>query len=169
MLASRKGELAYLITQKPGRTYWHAGGFTITEHAVLSLGDTVAAALPKAEAGKQSDFALIEPRATDELDYSYGRSKIQDYDDGIDRRSQAFNNATATLDGTIVVQQGYSRFGPRGITNANLRWCDLLDDGRYVVVPGHPATVVAADTKRLGALINTQIAEVVRAIKDDRA
>ncbi|MFB8280879.1 ESX secretion-associated protein EspG [Nocardia colli] len=169
MLAARKGDYAYLIKQKPGRTYWHAGGFTLTEHEVLSLGDTVAAALPKVDAGKQSDFVLVEPRADDELDYSYGRSKIQDFDDGVDTRTQAFNRATSDLDGTIVVQQGYSRFGPRGITSVDIGWRDLADDGRYVVVPGHPTTVVAADTKRLGALINTQIAEVVRAIKDDRA
>ncbi|PXX66587.1 ESAT-6 protein secretion system EspG family protein [Nocardia tenerifensis] len=169
MLATRKGDYAYLITQKPGRTFWHAGGFTISEHEVLSLGDTVAAALPKAEAGRQSDFVLVQPRAEEEFDYSYGRSRIQDFDDGVDRRSAEFNNATVDLDGTITVQQGYSRFGPRGITNMYLRWCDLVDDGRYVVVPGQPTTVVAADTRRLGALINTQIAEVVRAIKDDRA
>lgn len=169
MLAARKGDYAYLITQKPGRSFWHAEGFTLTEHEVLSLGDTVAAALPKVDAGKQADFTLVEPQSADELDYSYGRSKIQDFDDAVDSRSEKFNKTPATLDGTIVVQQGYSRFGPRGITNVHLRWRDLVDDGRYVIVPGHPTTVLAADTKRLGALINTQIAEVVRAIKDDRA
>ncbi|MFF3224965.1 ESX secretion-associated protein EspG [Nocardia suismassiliense] len=169
MLAARKGEVAYVITQKPGRTFWHAEGFTLTEHEVLSLGDTVAAALPKVPAGKQSDFVLVEPRAADEFDYSYGRSKIQDFEDAVDSRSEAFNKADATLDGTIVVQQGHSRFGPRGITNMYMRWRDLVDDGRYVIMPGNPTMVVAADTKRLGALINSHIAEVVKAIKDDRA
>ena len=41
---------------------------------------------------------------------------------------------------------------------------DLEGDGRYAITVGNPPV----DQKRLAALINAEIAEVVRAIKDER-
>ncbi|WP_433661719.1 ESX secretion-associated protein EspG [Nocardia sp. CA-128927] len=168
MLATRKGDNAYLIVQQPGETIWHAAGFTLIEHEVLSLADTVSAALPKVDAGKQADFEFAGQNNGAGMDYSYGRSKVQDLGDEQAKRTESFNRAPATTVGTIEVEQAQSRFGPRGISRFHLAWRDLVDDGRYVIVPGHPSTVVAADTRRLTGLINNQIAEVVRAIKDER-
>ncbi|MET9027637.1 ESX secretion-associated protein EspG [Nocardia sp. NPDC004168] len=166
MLAGRKGDRAFLVTQKPG-TERRTEGFTVAEHDVLSLGHSVAEALPKVDAGRGSAFDLIEPGG-DGLDYSYGRSLVNDVEDRTAGRSESFDRAPAATVGTIVVEQGHSRFGPRGITRAHLAWRDLVDDGRYAIVPGSPPTVLAADVRRLTELINARIAEVVQAIKDER-
>ncbi|WP_039795612.1 ESX secretion-associated protein EspG [Nocardia araoensis] len=166
MLASRKGDRAFLVTQKPG-TERRTGGFTVAEHDVLSLGHIVATALPKVDAGRGRAFDLIEPGG-DGLDYSYGRSPVHEVEDRAASRSETFDRAPAATVGTIVVEQGHSRFGPRGITRVHLAWRDLVDDGRYAIVPGSPPTVLAADVRRLTELINARIAEVVQAIRDER-
>ncbi|WP_280244835.1 ESX secretion-associated protein EspG [Nocardia abscessus] len=168
MLASRKGNRAFLVAQKPG-TEERTGGFTVVEHDVLTLGHSVAAALPTVDAGQRSAFDLIEHAGKgDGLDYSYGRSLVNDVEDRAASRSESFDRAPAATVGTIVVEQGHSRFGPRGITRSHLGWRDLVDDGRYVIVPGKPPTVVAADVRRLAELINARIVEVVQSIKDER-
>ncbi|MGV9972228.1 ESX secretion-associated protein EspG [Nocardia beijingensis] len=166
ILAGRKGDRAFLVTQKPGAER-PTGGFTVAEHDALALGHAVAAALPKVDAGRGRAFDLLAPDG-DGLDHSYGRSLVHDVEDRAASRSESFDRAQATTVGTIVVEQGHSRFGPRGIARAHLAWRDLVDDGRYAIVPGNPPTVVAADVRRLAELINARIAEVVRTIKDER-
>lgn len=168
MLAVRKGEVGYLVRQRPGRTLYHADGFVITRHDALTLGDVVADQMPQAEAGRGQEIRLDEP-ASDQLDHSYGRSLVQHYDDDAAVRTLTFQQAPLDRDGFIDIEQGWSRFGPRGVVRLRLGWRDLTDDGRYVVVPGTPRVAVGADRKRVVSLINTQIAEVVRAIRDDRA
>ncbi|MFE5479008.1 MULTISPECIES: ESX secretion-associated protein EspG [unclassified Nocardia] len=168
MLAARKGDVGYLVRQRPGRTLYHAEGFVITRHDALSLGDVVAGHLPPAEAGRGQEIRLDEP-ADDQLDHSYGRSLVQHYDDDAAVRTLTFQQAPLDRDGFIDIEQGWSRFGPRGIVRLRLGWRDLTDDGRYVLVPGTPRVAVGADRRRVVSLINTQIAEVVRAIRDDRA
>jgi hypothetical protein len=167
MLAGRRGDRAFLVTQKPDHTESRTEGFTVVEHDVLALGDVVAAALPKADAGQRPAFDLAEPEG-DGLDHFYGRSLVNDVEDRATSRRQSFERAPVATAGTIVVEQGYSRFGPRGITRTHLAWRDLVDDGRYVIVPSRPPMVAAADVRRLADLINTRIAEVVQSIKDER-
>ncbi|UGT53478.1 ESX secretion-associated protein EspG [Nocardia asteroides] len=168
MLAVRKGDVGYLVRQRPGRTLYHADGFVVTRHDALSLGDVVAGQLPAAEPGRSREITLDEP-TDDQFDRSYGRSLVQHYDDDAAVQTQTFQQARLDRDGFIDVEQGWSRFGPRGIVRLRLGWRDLTDDGRYVIVPGTPPVAVGADRKRVVSLINSQIAEVVRAIRDDRA
>ncbi|MFC4124731.1 ESX secretion-associated protein EspG [Nocardia rhizosphaerae] len=166
VLAVRKGDDAFVVRQQPGPTMLDSAGFTVTRHDALSLGGAVAAALRPAEAGRRRDFELVDTSAPD-LDFSFSRSLV--HDTGEEIPGAGFLAEPEDLTGTIEIEQGWSRFGPRGILRLYLVWRDVVDDGRYVIVPGSPARVVPADRRRLESLINAQIAEVVRAIRDDRA
>ncbi|MGS2808678.1 ESX secretion-associated protein EspG [Nocardia sp. MW-W600-9] len=168
VLAVRKGDTGYVVRQRPGETIYDAEGFVVTQHDALSLGDVVAGQLPEADGGREREIELAEQAEAD-FDYSYGRSLVQHYDDEVAVRAGAFRKAATTREGTIDIEQGWSRFGPRGVVRLQLGWRDLVDDGRYLVVPGTPSVAVGADKRRVTSLINTQIAEVVRAIRDDRA
>ncbi|MDO3647291.1 ESX secretion-associated protein EspG [Nocardia mangyaensis] len=168
ILAVRRGDHAYIVSQQPGEKIGEAAGFTLAQHEVLSLGDAVAAAFPVASAGNRRDFEIIDT-ATSGMDFAYGRSLVHDDGDRSSLLGQEFLAEPEDLTGTIEIEQGWSRFGPRGVLRLYLVWRDVVDDGRYVIVPGSPMRAVSADRKRLAALINTQIAEVVRAIRDDRA
>ncbi|MFI6046326.1 ESX secretion-associated protein EspG [Nocardia sp. NPDC051321] len=168
--AVRRGDIGYVVTQKPGETYWHSGGYTVTECDALRLADVVVQAIPEAPAGREADYILPAEDRAEELDYSYASSIVQDsFTDSVHSRSARFMAARDEYVGTIDITQGRSRFGPRGVTRHRLEWRDIEDDGRYVITEGTPATAVAADGKRLVQLINGRIAEVVRAIKDERA
>ncbi|MFE3542335.1 ESX secretion-associated protein EspG [Nocardia sp. NPDC059177] len=168
MLAVRKGEVGYLVRQRPGRTIYHADGFEVTRHGALTLGDVIADQLPQVPAGRGQEIRLDEP-GHDQLDHNYGRSLVQHYDDDAAVRTMTFQQAPVDRGGFIDIEQGWSRFGPRGVVRLRLGWRDLTDDGRYVVVPGTPPVAVGADRRRVVSLVNAQIAEVVRAIRDDRA
>ncbi|MEU1985382.1 ESX secretion-associated protein EspG [Nocardia sp. NPDC019395] len=170
LLAARKRDSGCLIVQKPGKTLWHAEGFTVTEHEVVGLGDAVVAALPQAARGRNADFVLVSGERSDPTDRSRGRSSVLDRGgDDPAARARSFGDAPVDLSGTIAIAQGYSRFGPRGIRRRSIGWRDIAGDGRYAIVPGNPARVVPVDRKRLVGLVNRQIAEIVRAIKDERA
>ncbi|WP_054815797.1 ESX secretion-associated protein EspG [Nocardia arizonensis] len=168
LLAARKGEVGYMVRQKPGETVYHAEGFVVTRHDAVALGEVIARNMPEAEGGRDGEIPLDEPADT-ELDYSYQRSLVHHSDDEQAARAAAFQRTPAEREGLIRVEQGWSRFGPRGVLRLQLEWRDLDGDGRYVVVPGTPPRAVGADRVRVTGLINAQIAEVVRAIKDDRA
>lgn len=169
MLATRKGDRAYLVHQQPGETIWHAAGFTIAEMPVVDLAAAIVRAMPQVDAGRHVDVVLGEGRRNEKMDYEYGRSMVRDsFEDGIAERAAWFDSAPTTTVGTIVIAQAYSRFGPRGMVRTHLAWRDLVDDGRYAVIPGNPMMAVAADSKRMVTLINARLVEVVRAIKDER-
>ncbi|MFC4377446.1 ESX secretion-associated protein EspG [Nocardia halotolerans] len=167
VLAVRRGDIGYVVTQRPGETMGEAAGFTVTAHDALSLGDAVASVFPVAAAGSRREFEIIDTARAD-LDFTFERSLVHDDGDRSSTLGKEFLAEPEDLTGTIEIEQGWSRFGPRGVLRLYLVWRDVVDDGRYVIVPGSPMRAVPADRKRLAQLINTQIAEVVRAIKDDR-
>ncbi|GGK57555.1 ESX secretion-associated protein EspG [Nocardia camponoti] len=168
LLAVRKGDIGYLITQRPGETLYDASGFAVSIHDATSLGQVVACALPERAGGREREIELTEP-ASSELDYGYGRSLVQHYDDEVATKASAFLAAPAEHAGSIAIEQGWSRFGPRGLVRLRVYWRDVVDDGRYLVMPGPPMVAVGADRARVTDLVNGQIAEVVSAIVDDRA
>ncbi len=168
VLAVRKGDDAFVVRQVPGETMSDSAGFAVTRHDALALGDAVASLFPVADPGRRRDFELVDTTAPD-VDFSFGRSLVHDTGDDFAAAGAGFLDEPDDLAGTIEIEQGWSRFGPRGIVRLYLVWRDVVDDGRYVIVPGSPARVVPADRKRLVSLVNAQIAEVVRAIRDDRA
>lgn len=169
MLGARRATNAYFIAQLPGETIGHSTGFTVTACDVLDLADLIVTALPAVEAGRQAEIVLGETE--DGMDHYYRRSAVQwslADDDSEQTRAAEFLRATATTSGTIEIAQGTSRFGPRGITCRALEWRDLHADGRYVITPGPPRIAHRADSTHLINMINAEIAEVVRAIRDER-
>ncbi|MFE3442573.1 ESX secretion-associated protein EspG [Nocardia sp. NPDC059180] len=170
LIGVRSQNNGYLLKQLPGESYWHSGGFTVTEYEAVGLAHAVVAEMPEAKPGRQRDVVLPAERPGDELDHSYGGSAVHDsFDDSIAQRGAAFLATPAPSYGTIDVVQGFSIFGPRGITKHRLRWRDLEDDGRYVIGDETPPMARPADRKHLTNTINTRVAAVIRAIKDERA
>lgn len=169
VLAIRRGDRGYVVCQQPGKTFWHSGDFTVTECAALELASAAVDMMPEVKPGSRREVVLSTDEDDDGLDYSYGRSAVRDsFADSMDVNSEEFLKAPTERIGSISVIQGRSLFGPRGITEHRLRWRDLVDDGRYVIDDRTPPVAVPASARRLTELINTRIAAVVRAIKDER-
>lgn len=169
VLGVRRGDVGYVVSELSGETWSHSGGFTVTECDAINLADAVVRALPEAGPGAHSSIVLPSYDAGEALDYSYGRSSVRDtYDEPIAGRAQSFLAQPASCVGTIRVQQGHSRFGPRGIAEYRMRWRDVIDDGRYVIVDGQPPVANGVDAKGMVTAVNVGVAEVVRAIKDER-
>ncbi|MFI9504997.1 ESX secretion-associated protein EspG [Nocardia sp. NPDC052566] len=167
MLAVRAGERGYLITQRPGETVRHSGGFTVTSCTAVGLGPTVVAALPRVGAGSRADIALV---ADSDMDYGYRESRVFDTAaDSAARRSLDFLDHPMIRCGTVDVVQRRSIFGPRGLTRHRLRWRDLDGDGRYVIDDTRTPVAVPAAADRFTTLIDIRVAAVVRAIKDEVA
>lgn len=171
LLATRRGSRGFLVTQLAGETDMHSGGFTITECDPLRLSDMVVAALPPAEPGEQGQITLANTGSDKGAEYEYVRPLVRDArDDHLPLRTRKFLAVPATCKGTIDIVQGHSRFGPKGIATHTLEWRDLEDDGRYIIADSESqAIATAADPKRMISVINTRIAAVIRAIKDERA
>ncbi|MBY8855220.1 ESX secretion-associated protein EspG [Nocardia sp. CA2R105] len=175
LYAARSGDRGYVISQQTGETYWDADGFTVTECDAIRLADAVVAAIPEADPGHISALVLagenIGPgNSHEELDYSYGQSSVQDsFAESASDRAQRFLDAPTTYTGIVEVRQMRSIFGPRGRTKHRLEWRDLEDDGRYVIDDQTPPVATAVDNAKLIAMINTRVAAVVHAIKDERA
>ncbi|MGO4649489.1 ESX secretion-associated protein EspG [Nocardia sp. 2YAB30] len=170
LLAVRRGEQAYLLTQLPGETLGHSGGFTVAECDPLRLADAVVAELPAVAAGRQGEIVLVGGAdAGDDTDYAYGRSQLWDpVEDMVHSRADRFLRSAVTSVGGIEISQGTSRFGPRGRVSRVLGWRDLDGDGRYAISADTPPVAVAADSKRLVTMINAQVVVIIRAIKDER-
>ncbi|MFE1593223.1 ESX secretion-associated protein EspG [Nocardia sp. NPDC058705] len=169
ILATRRGDTGYLVTAQPGHKYSTSSSFEVTECGALDLAGMVARALPDVSPGRRPDFVVDTGAEKTEIDYEFGRSSVHDtFEDSVTERAAAFYAAPGLCAGTIEIIQGSSIFGPRGISRFLLGWRDLEDDGRYVIDDRHPPTATAADRKQLTRMINARIAEVVRAIKDER-
>ncbi|RBO88917.1 ESX secretion-associated protein EspG [Nocardia puris] len=166
-LAVRSGDRGFVIDQEPGETLWHSVAFTIIAVDALGLAEVVSRTLPEQPAGS---LGRLEPRHGDGFDHFYATSPAHEptYDHDADHW-QRFAESRVSGAGVIEIEQGRSRFGPRGITRRRLEWRDLDRDGRYAIVtPDSRPVFEPVDRNRLAALINTEIAEVVRAIKDER-
>ncbi|NNH71867.1 ESX secretion-associated protein EspG [Nocardia uniformis] len=167
LLAVRRRDSGYLLRQLPGETVWHGGGYIVTECDALALGPVVVEALPDASPGRAGHIAM--PRAGDDQDHYTRRSIAHELTEDRDReRAESFVRAVTTGSGIIEIAQGGSRFGPRGVMVRRLRWRDVADDGRYAITGDDPPIAIGVDVKRLTALVNTEVAEVVQAIKDER-
>jgi hypothetical protein len=170
LLGVRRGAKGFTIRQLPAETPWHTDGFAVTECDAIELAAELVAQLPEVDAGRLGEVALPPSAAVrDGMDYSRQRSSVLDssfsFDVGDVEQANRFRSLPATDAGSISITQGGSRFGPRGITRHQLEWRDLTDDGRYVITP---QAAVAADGLQMTKLINIRVAEVVRAIREER-
>jgi hypothetical protein len=152
LLAVRRGDTGYLVTQRPGESHWHCAGFAVVEGPALGLAKMVVGALPPVGPGRYTDIMLpdegLELRAA------------------VRARAERFLRLPTGMTGEITVIQGSSLFGPRGLARRTLRWRDVTGDGRYVII-GNPATVVPADTGGLTAALNNAIAYIVASIREE--
>ncbi|MFE6862808.1 ESX secretion-associated protein EspG [Nocardia sp. NPDC057668] len=166
-LGVRYGELGYVLTQLPGETYRHSGGFTAKEFPAARLAEELVALLPDTAASRGRDIVLARPEHVEQFDYAFGMSPAHEtLEGGVIDRAADFLAAPATSRGTMEVVQGHSRFGPRGITRHQLEWRDVVDDGRYVIT-GYPSVAAPADRRRMVSTLQSHIAEVVLAMADE--
>ncbi|WP_330178925.1 ESX secretion-associated protein EspG [Nocardia sp. NBC_01503] len=165
MRAARKGGRGYLVTQLPGESIYHRGGYTVVECDPLRLADAIVAALPAVEPGTGGDIVLAS--AGDGYEYVESRSSVVVADDSVDARAAWFSRMPLAASGQVQIVQGSSVFGPRGIRQYTVGWRDLDGDGRYVITD-RPATALASDSDRFVSVLNSQIAQVIRAIKEER-
>ncbi|MFB8002142.1 ESX secretion-associated protein EspG [Nocardia sp. NPDC056000] len=168
VLGARRGDFGYLVVQQPGETVSHSAGFSISECDARQLATELLTALPDTAPGRGGELVLAEPADTDEHDYGFGMSPAHESMDGtvIDRAAE-FLAAPAVSRGIIEVVQGHSRFGPRGITRHQLRWRDLVEDGRYLITGDFPPVAAPADRRRMITDLDTRIAAVLEAIEDE--
>jgi hypothetical protein len=164
--ALRQRARGFVITQRPGETLEHSGGFDIAECDPRALADSVLGLVPFARAGRLPDMAIPDPAADTGPTRGYGSfiSLISDNEDDSygSAHSAAFLGATATCTGYVQISQGRSKFGPRGRIEMGMLWRDLPDDGRYVIplnIPSPSATGMG--TKGMIQWVDEQIGLVV--------
>ncbi|MGW0180392.1 ESX secretion-associated protein EspG [Nocardia sp. NPDC003345] len=168
LLAARRGVNGYVVKQLPGKGFAYAGGFVVTETTAVGLGGALVGELPEARPGEQAEMVLPH-RADRQVDETYGRSSVRDsFETPPGERAMRFLDAVAVRSGRVEISQGTSVFGPRGRIRFEVEWRDL-DDGRYVIDDRDPPVASPADPGKMTAVIDTRIARVVRAIKDERS
>ncbi|MBU3064912.1 ESX secretion-associated protein EspG [Nocardia sp. NEAU-G5] len=170
ILATRRGGDGYIVTQQLGQSIWHATGYTIVEFPATALAEVLVRHLPKAGPGRRGEVDLSPVVSPDDVDHSHHRpvatGSADDYDSDLDR-ARAFVEAATDARGVIEIEQGASKFGPRGVLRLQLGWRDLADDGRYALLDENPPLAVGVDAARLTALINARIITVIETIKDE--
>ncbi|WP_067806279.1 ESX secretion-associated protein EspG [Nocardia beijingensis] len=163
--AVRHRARGYVITQRPGETLAHSGGFDAFECDPHALADTVVGLLPRCGAGGLDAIRLALPAARPEPEPDRSATTISDNDDDADDdvfRSAAFFDTPAVSTGIVKVLQGRSKYGPRGRIEAGLLWRDLPDDGRYVMPLDHPAPIATAmGSDRLALWVRDRIEEIL--------
>ncbi|MEV0766972.1 ESX secretion-associated protein EspG [Nocardia salmonicida] len=146
-----------MITQRPGETLAHSGGFDAVECDPYSLADAVIGLLPRCGAGKLADIALSLPDTAPIQERDRPVSSIADEDDEDD-----LSDDPALSTGIVKVLQGHSKYGPRGRIETGLLWRDLPDDGRYVMPLDDPAPVASAmSSDRLAIWMRDRIEEIL--------
>lgn len=163
--ALRQRARGFVITQRPGETLEHSGGFDIAECDPRALADRVLGLVPFARAGRLPDSAIPDPAAEAVPDRGVGSfvSMISDNEDEYDAaHSAAFLATPATRTGYVQIFQGRSKFGPRGRIEMGMLWRDLPDDGRYVIPLGVTSpSATGMGTKGMIQWVDEQIALVV--------
>lgn len=161
--AVRQRARGFVITQRPGETVWHSGGFDVTGCDPHALAEAALDLLPHAKAGRMRQITIVDPEiAPDARPFVPLISDDDEPEDDEAYRSESFLNTPATATGLVRVFQGRSMFGPRGRVDMGLRWRDLPDDGRYVIPLATEVPVATGmGTKGMVEWVQEQIAEVV--------
>ncbi|MFG1794403.1 ESX secretion-associated protein EspG [Nocardia sp. NPDC049149] len=161
--AVRAGSRGYLMTQLPGETIWHSGGFIITDCGPHGISDAVLAALPQsAKAGRLRNIPIVINRNDDGGEYQHpGSVALDNTKDTSVERSQRFLDIPATSTGAITIHQGRSKFGPRGIMQEILMWRDLPGDGRYVIKVDSAPVAMGVGPDRLRDMVDEAIERIL--------
>ncbi|MFI5780699.1 ESX secretion-associated protein EspG [Nocardia sp. NPDC051570] len=154
---ARSGAQAFRFSQKPGKSFWHTDGFTVTECDPRGLAAAVVRSLPAVEAGRISSVPVV----TDPQAYvGHGGGSMfrdDDDDDAPAARSSKFWQTRATLTGTVLIAQGRSKYGPRGIHETKMLWRDVVGDGRYVMAMDDAPVAMATGPTRFAERIQADI------------
>ncbi|WP_280399605.1 ESX secretion-associated protein EspG [Nocardia carnea] len=164
--AVRRGPRTYLLQQLPGESVQHSGGFTITECGHLALAELIAARLPDREPGRFDSLPIPGGKS---LEANPGESLVRELpDDPQTAAGVEFIRKPKELTGAVEVRQGLSPLGPKYRARRGFWLYDLVDDGRYLVIPGRQHYAVGVDTSKISDRINTLTAEVIAAITEQR-
>ncbi|WP_405162030.1 ESX secretion-associated protein EspG [Nocardia sp. NBC_01499] len=154
--AARSGALAYLFEQAPGILTYDAPAYTVTECDPRRLAAAVVASLPPVDAGRLPDVSVVIDPA--EHTAPVTGSYVRDYrEDTPVYHTQQFFQRRADCTGSIIVVQGRSKYGPRGIHETKLMWRDVTDDGRYVMALDGAPVAVAIGRRQLTERIQADI------------
>lgn len=159
----RQRARGFVITERPGETIWHSGGFDVSACDPHALADAVLDLLPSAEAGRMRQITLIDPETpSDARPFVPLISDDDEPEDDEAYRSASYLNTPATATGSVRVLQGRSMFGPRGRVDMGLRWRDLPGDGRYVTsLSAEVPVATGMGTKGMVEWVQEQVAEVL--------
>jgi hypothetical protein len=153
---ARRGAQAFKFDQKPGKSYWHTDGFVVTECDPRSLANEVVRSLPAVDAGRLPSLSIIIDPA--EHVGNFGGSFFRDDDDDPPAIASAkFFNMRASLTGSIIIVQGRSKYGPRGIHETKMLFRDVIGDGRYVMAMDGSPIAEATGPKQFAARIQKDI------------
>ncbi|MRH92851.1 hypothetical protein GFY24_36455 [Nocardia sp. SYP-A9097] len=160
---ARRGWRAVLITQEPGETIYHSGGFTVTECEPADLPGLMVAQLPAAEAASGPALPMVfEPPERDPYEIRQSLA-FDSFDDTTETRSHAFWSKPAEWTGMVRAMQGRSIFGPRGAIETTLMWRDLPDDGRYLIdFDESEVRAVGTSAERLAERIGQHVDRVLQ-------
>ncbi|WP_225729921.1 MULTISPECIES: ESX secretion-associated protein EspG [unclassified Nocardia] len=164
----RSGPRGYVLTQKPGETIAHSGGYTITECGPHGVADAAVRLLPPVEAGRSRSIPITLDQE-DVLEQIHGGASmvLESGGESEVRRGERFLNTPADRTGVIILNQGRSKFGPRGILEQILLWRDLPDDGRYVIEVGSSApTAVGIGRQELVARLDDAIESMLKRLEN---
>ncbi|RDI43607.1 ESX secretion-associated protein EspG [Nocardia mexicana] len=162
MHAMRRATRAYVINQKPGRTQWHSGGYTVAECDPRALAEAVVGVLPEVKPGRSAEIELI----TDHGGIPRSGSWIKDdLEDSVEARSRSFLRTRAERTGTITVTQGHSKFGPRGIAQTRRKWRDISGDGRYVIAGDARPVACGTSAAQLTRMLDVDIEQMMRRLE----
>ncbi|MFI9503547.1 ESX secretion-associated protein EspG [Nocardia sp. NPDC052566] len=165
VLAGHNAIRGCVVTQLPGETESHSGGYLIAECDPEQLAGAVLAALGHAPPGCRGTVPLLALSGADGMDYSFGRSLTGD--DGATAWAADFLRMPTERHGVIDISQGRSKFGPRGIGTHVIAWRDLVDDGRYAIVCAGAPTAVGVGAAQLTALVDAGIETMLARLADE--
>ncbi|MEV0252262.1 ESX secretion-associated protein EspG [Nocardia sp. NPDC050712] len=133
--AVRSGMHGFIVSQIPGETRGHSGGYIVTECGPRGLAQAVVDLLPpNVEGGRHRSIPIVVKQIEGSEHHGYTGSWVsEETDSDVTSRSSEFFASPADRTGVIAIYQGHSKFGPRGLMEKFLYWRDLPDDGRYVI------------------------------------
>lgn len=170
IMAARRGQQGYVLDQLPGETIDHSGEFTVTECDPSILSEVIVDRLPKVGAGRTSEIVLT-PRNwdRDNVDRSADRSLARASADVPGwHRAEEFLRLPVASTGSIEIGKDASRFGLCRRVDITVTWRDVIGDGRYGITEDKPMRAVAADRRRMAALIDRPMATVARSIEEQK-
>jgi hypothetical protein len=180
LLGVARGDQAYMIRQEPGKTIWHSGGFVLGEYQTAGLAEAVVAEMPVVWAGSLGEVVLpsapAEPAAAESAADEHsavehvappGSAVVDPAGDTLRTRAEQFLAAPTTMAGTVRVIQGRSKFGPRGITQHQLEWRDVRDDGRYLITEELARVATGVTPRQVADALDVRIHKVLTVLEGE--